>query len=171
MIFDVLIAGLAVYVVSSFTLIIYTAMTRPMDFITFLATVREIAVLAVETMWWLLLLMAWGVIPRPQTMTISAEVPPPSTYENALVNAGILFLALLAGLIWISGKVWTAFLIVVLSVVLFLPYAPLDLLTTLLAIGFAAALIAYLLYLQQREEVKGRRRRFKPKPKEAEIRI
>ncbi|MEM0459635.1 MAG: hypothetical protein QXZ31_07175 [Thermofilaceae archaeon] len=171
MIIDVLLAGLAVYVASSFALIIYTAMTRPMDFVTFLATVREVAVLAVETMWWLLLLMAWGVLPRPQAMTISAEVPPPNTFENALVNAGILFLALLAGLVWISGKVWTAFLIVVLSVVLFLPYAPLDLLTTLLAIGFAAAAVAYLLYLQQREEVKGGRRRYKPRPRQAEIRI
>ncbi|MEM1788071.1 MAG: hypothetical protein QW085_05715 [Pyrobaculum sp.] len=171
MIIDVLIAGLAVYVASSFALIIYTAMTRPMDFITFLATVREVAVLAVETMWWLLLLIAWGVLPHPQAITLSTQVPPPSTYENALVNAGILFLALLAGLVWVSGKVWTAFLLALLSVVLFLPYVPVDLLTTLLAIGFAAAAIAYLLYLQQREEVKGRRRRYKPKPKEVEIRI
>ncbi|MEM4044178.1 MAG: hypothetical protein QXU60_07210 [Sulfolobales archaeon] len=161
--FDLLLVGLAVYVASSFALIIYTAMTRPMDFITFIATVREVAVLAVETMWWLLLLIAWGVLPHPQAITLSTQVPPPSTYENALVNAGILFLALLAGLVWISGKVWTAFLLALLSVVLFLPYAPLDLLTTLLGIGFAVALIAYLLYLQQVEEVKGKR--LKPKLK------
>lgn len=161
--FDLLLVGLAVYVASSFALIIYTAMTRPMDFITFIATVREVAVLAVETMWWLLLLIAWGVLPQPQAITLSTQVPPPSTYENALVNAGILFLALLAGLVWISGKVWTAFLLALLSVVLFLPYAPVDLLATLLGIGFAAALIAYLLYLQQVEEVKGKR--LKPKLK------
>ncbi|MEM4667314.1 MAG: hypothetical protein QW498_08455 [Thermofilum sp.] len=158
--FDLLLVGLAVYVASSFAMIIYTAMTKPMDFVTFLATVREVAVLAVETMWWLLLLMAWGLLP---TQMMLSTVPPPSTYENALVNAGILFLALLAGLVWVSGKVWTAFLLALLSVVLFLPYVPVDLFTTLLGIGFAAALIAYLLYLQQREEVKGKR--LKPKLK------
>lgn len=159
MIIDVLLIGLGLYVVSTFAIIIYTAMTRPMDFITFLATLREVGILAVETMWWLLLLMAWGIIPPPQTIALSTRLPGVETPEGALVQAAVLFFALLCGIIYLEGHVWAAFGAAITSLVLLLPFVPVELLLLLGGIGVLGSFVAFLLWLQQRKELKIAKRR------------
>ena len=165
-----IVALLVIYAVATLAVVLititrYVQQTGSLDWLSFFYALREVMVVAIELLWWVVILRAWGLIEvewAAKPLTLSAA-------EDQLTYLAILAFALLIALIYWDGHIATATGLALISVLTFSAYMDFGVLGAFIVLGIIIAVLtvwAAHSELKTRLEARAERRR-KRKEKEA----
>jgi len=164
-----IVALLVIYAVATLAVVLIT-ITRyvrevgSLDWLSFFYALREVMVVAIELLWWVVILRAWGLIEvewaaKPLTLTAP---------EDQLTYLAILAFALLIALIYWDGHIATATGLALVSVLAFSAYMDFGALGALVVMGIIiAVLTVWAAHSELRTELHARAERPRRKRKEA----
>jgi len=164
-----IVALLVIYAVATLAVVLIT-ITRyvrevgSLDWLSFFYALREVMVVAIELLWWVVILRAWGLIEvewaaKPLTLTAP---------EDQLTYLAILAFALLIALIYWDGHIATATGLALVSVLAFSAYMDFGALGVLVVMGIIiAVLTVWAAHSELRTELHARAERPRRKRKEA----
>jgi hypothetical protein len=166
-----LVVLLIVYAVATLAVVLitvsrYVQETGALDWLSFFYALREVLVVAIELLWWVVILRAWGLIEvewAAKPLTLSAA-------EDQLTYLAVLAFALLIALIYWDGHVATATGLALISVLTFSAYMDFGVLGALIVLGIIITVLtiwAAHSELKTRLETRAGRPRRKRKEKEA----
>jgi len=145
----------------------YVQETGYLDWLSFFYALREVLVVAIELLWWIVILRAWGLIEvewSAKPLTLAAS-------EGQLTYLAILAFALLIALIYWDGHIATATGLALISVLIFSAYMDFSLLGALIVLGIIiAVLTVWAAHSELRTELHARAGR-RRKRKEQEVTI
>jgi hypothetical protein len=162
------VALLVIYAVATLAVVLIT-ITRyvqemgGLDWLSFFYALREVMVVAIELLWWVVILRAWGLIEvewaaKPLTLTAA---------EDQLTYLAILAFALLIALIYWDGHIATATGLALVSVLAFSAYMDFGALGVFLILGIIiAVLTVWAAHSELRTELHARAERRRRKRKE-----
>jgi hypothetical protein len=124
-----IVALLVIYAVATLAVVLititrYVQQTGSLDWLSFFYALREVMVVAIELLWWVVILRAWGLIEvewAAKPLTLSAA-------EDQLTYLAILAFALLIALMYRDGHIATATGLALISVLTFSAYMDLGIL-------------------------------------------
>jgi hypothetical protein len=163
------VALLVIYAVATLAVVLititrYVQQTGSLDWLSFFYALREVMVVAIELLWWVVILRAWGLIEvewaaKPLTLTAP---------EDQLTYLAILAFALLIALIYWDGHIATATGLALVSVLAFSAYMDFGALGALVVMGIIiAVLTVWAAHSELRTELHARAERPRRKRKEA----
>jgi hypothetical protein len=169
-----LIVLLIIYAVATVAVVLitlsrYVQETGHLDWLSFFYSLREILIVAIELLWWIVILRAWGLIElaewaaRPLTLSAS---------EDQLTYLAVLAFALLIALLYWDGHIATATGLALISVLTFSAYMDFGVLGAFIVLGIIIAVLtvwAAHSELKTRLEVRAERPRRKRKEQETTI--
>ena len=165
-----IVALLVIYAVSTLAVVLIT-ITRyvqevgRLDWLSFFYALREVMVVAIELLWWVVILRAWGLIELAEWAAKPLTLTAP---EDQLTYLAILAFALLIALIYWDGHVATATFLALVSVAAFSAYMDFGALGALIVMGIIIAVLAvWAAHSELRTELHARAERFRRKRKEA----
>ena len=164
-----IVALLVIYAVATLAVVLititrYVQQTGSLDWLSFFYALREVMVVAIELLWWVVILRAWGLIEvewaaKPLTLTAP---------EDQLTYLAILAFALLIALIYWDGHIATATGLALVSVLAFSAYMDFGALGVLVVMGIIiAVLTVWAAHSELRTELHARAERPRRKRKEA----
>jgi hypothetical protein len=166
-----IVALLVIYAVATLAVVLitvtrYVQQTGGLDWLSFFYALREVMVVAIELLWWVVILRAWGLIEvewaaKPLTLTTS---------EDQLAYLAVLAFALLIALIYWDGHIATATGLALVSVLTFSAYMDFGVLGAFIVLGIIIAVLtvwAAHSELKTRLEARTERPRRKRKEQEA----
>jgi hypothetical protein len=160
-----IIYAVATVAVVMITLTRYVQETGYLDWLSFFYSLREILIVAIELLWWIVILRAWGLI---EVAEWSAKPLTLSAAEDQLTYLAILAFALLIALIYWDGHIATATGLALVSVLTFSAYMDFGILGALTVLGIIiAVLTVWAMHSELRTELRTRARRRKRKEQEA----
>jgi hypothetical protein len=158
--------AVATVAVALITLSRYVQETGYLDWLSFFYALREIIVVAIELLWWIVILRAWGLIEvewSARPLTLSAA-------EDQLTYLAILALALLVALLYWDGHIGTAAGLALASVLTFSAYMDFGVLGVLAVLGIIiTVLVVWAVHSELRTKVERARPRRKRKEQEVTI--
>jgi hypothetical protein len=159
-----IIYAVATVAVVMITLSRYVQETGYLDWLSFFYSLREILIVAIELLWWIVILRAWGLL----EVEWSAKPLALTTSEDQLTYLAILAFALLIALIYWDGHVATATGLALISALTFSAYMDFGILGAFIILGIViAVLTVWAIHSELRTELRTRRR--KRKEQEAAI--
>jgi len=164
-----IIALLVIYAVATLavvliTIVRYVEQVGTLDWLSFFYALREVMVVAIELLWWVVILRAWGLI----EVEWAAKPLSLAAAEDQLTYLAILAFALLIALIYWDGHIATATGLALISVLTFSAYMDFGTLGAFIVLGIIiAVLTVWAAHSEMRTRLEARAERPRRKRKEA----
>jgi hypothetical protein len=146
----------------------YAQETGYLDWLSFFYALREVLVVAIELLWWIVILRAWGLIEvewAAKPLTLAAS-------EDQLTYLAILAFALIIAVVYWDGHVATATGLALISVLTFSAYMDFGVLGASIVLGIIiAVLTVWAVHSELRTRLEARAGRPRRKRKEQEVTI